>query len=202
MIYDCLFRRLLICESAGRAVDEKRYEYQQRRRGEAYGICRHDRFERAAAGKNDIYPGDPYAADADGGQYRRCQRNSETAQITAHDFIQHAENICGEYHDKTHISDADDFGIVVEYGEQIFARKQYETDGDGRCDKIFYQAQKQRLSAAAYLPRAVVLPDEGGARLTEGVQHIVCENFNIICRAGCRNDHRAEAVDRRLDNYV
>lgn len=76
-----------ICESAGRAVDEKRYEYQQRRRGEAYGICRHYSLEIVMFRKHQFYPRYSYSADSDHCKHCRNQRNAEAAQITGHYLI-------------------------------------------------------------------------------------------------------------------
>ena len=60
-----------ICESAGRTVDEKRYEYQQRRCGEAYGIDRHYRFKVVIFWEDEFYPRYSYSADADHCQHSR-----------------------------------------------------------------------------------------------------------------------------------
>ena len=92
--------------------------------------------------------------------------------------------------------------IVAENGQQRLAPEEDERHHDGKDDHALGNAQQQRALAAADLPRAEVLPDEGGAGLTEGAEDIISDDLDIERGARRGHDHRAKAVDRRLDDYI
>ena len=134
-----------------------------------------------------------------GCENRRNQGNAEASQIAAHHLVEHTEGIGGKDENQTGIADGDNLRIVIEDRQKLFSCQQHQCDCGGRGDQIFDQAQQQRSFAASKLPRTVVLPHKGRAGLAERVEYIVGKHLDIERCAGCRHDHRAKAVDGRLD---
>ena len=148
---------------------------------------------------------DPSNADSTDtycGQKRRNEGDAETPQVAAHYFVEHTERVGGEHHQQPCITDGYDLRIIVENRQKILSGEQHQRDCGCRSDQVFDQAQKQGSFAASDLPCTKVLPDKGRAGLAERVQHIIGENFNVVCRAGRCHDHRTKAVDSRLDHDV
>ena len=149
-----------------------------------------------------MYPSNADSTDTNGGQKRRNEGDTKAAQIAAHHFVEHTERVGGEHHQQPCITDGYNLRIIVENRQKILSGEQHQRDCGCRSDQVFDQAQKQGSFAASDLPCAKVLPDKGRAGLAERVQHIIGENFNVVCRTGRCHDHRAKAVDGRLDYDV
>lgn len=62
------------------------------------------------------------------------------------------------------------------------------------CDAL-PEAEHQRFFAPPNLPRTVILPHKGGARLAEGVEDVVGDDLDVVYRTGDRHEHGAQAVD-------
>lgn len=100
------------------------------------------------------------------------------------------------------VADLNDLRVIIENGQKLSAEGEDKPDGYGKGDEALEKAQKHCLFAATDVRCAVVLPDKGGACLTEGVENIIRYDLNVKRSAGCRHDDGPEAVYSALNNDV
>lgn len=162
-----------IRKPARRTVIQQCGKHEKRRRGEARRVGQHYRFECAVQLEHRRHPEDAHAAHAKRRQHGRDKRNAKAAQITGHDLIQNSERIRGEHYPQPHAADGNDLRLAVEHGHEPFPGEQQRRRNGRSGQEILRQRQEKRLFAARCLPRAVILADEGRARLRKGIQYIV-----------------------------
>ena len=87
-----------------RPVEQQRSQNQQCRDRKADRIDHHQGVEILVLREYCVYPGNSGSADADGGQECRNKGDAKASQITRHDIIQQAEQICCKNDDQSGVA--------------------------------------------------------------------------------------------------
>ena len=184
------------------AADDECAQHQNSCDEQTERVDQHQRLEVCMAGEHRLYPENSDAADAQRCQNGRCQRDAEPAQIAGQQLIQQAENVAEENDGQAGIAQRNDLWVAVEQGQQRMSEVEYNAHKSYGDEKILHQAEHKGFAAAIKLACAVVLPHKGGAGLTEGVEHVVSGDLDVVSCTGCRNHYRTKTVDGRMHNDV
>ncbi len=90
----------------------------------------------------------------------------------------------------------DDGRVIVEEAEYLSGQGYDDDYNDESTTHVQEQGAPGYFLAAGKLPCSIVLSDEGGTGLAEGVDDEVGENLHVKGRRGSRHDVRAKRVDR------
>jgi len=148
------------------------------------------------------HPGDAHAAYADQRQQRGLQRPAVAPHGAGQDLDHRVHHLGVQQVPQPDHAEAHHDGVGVEHPQQRHPRQQ---DAAGKYrgeDLVQQQAPPHDHPAALRIPRARVLPGEGGAGLSEGVDDIVDDHFQIERGGGGRHHIRAQPVDGGLDADV